>query len=231
MIKEKVTERSLNEVFSNEILELEKQNEADFADFWVDRIITRAAIYAEGLPAVEDQKLQTQLSELLAQYLQKELVPNTISKATLQGLLLSRKSRKNIQKLEVALSAGSMDLPALIVSLDKFNKKQAIEAPTGPALEACKATMLGDMARRMQKQKKSDGPLLFLTLVVFLFAKHNAGVVYATGKFAPKLLKQLKTVLDAEQYAQLEVWKEAAKAGTLSAEDRDAMKQMIEARV
>jgi hypothetical protein len=91
--------------------------------------------------------------------------------------------------------------------------------------------MLGDMARRMQKQKKSDGPLLFLTLVVFLFAKHNAGVVYATGKFAPKLLKQLKTVLDAEQYAQLEVWKEAAKAGTLSAEDRDAMKQMIEARV
>ena len=231
MIKAKATERSLDQVFSNEILELEKQNEADFADFWVDRVVTRAAIYTEGLPAVEDQKLQGQLSELLAQYLQKELVPDTISKATSQGLLLSRKSRKNVQKLEVALSAGSMDVPALTVSLDKFNKKQAIEAPTGPALEASKATMLGDMARRMQKQKKSDGPLLFLTLVVFLFAKHNAGVVYATGKFAPKLLKQLKTVLDAEQYAQLEAWKEVAKAGTLSAEDRDAMKQMVEARV
>jgi hypothetical protein len=83
----------------------------------------------------------------------------------------------------------------------------------------------------MQKQKKSDGPLLFLTLAVFLFAKHNVGVVYATGKFAPKLLKQLKGSLDADEFAQMEAWKEAAKAGTLSAEDRDAMKRMVEARV
>lgn len=98
-------------------------------------------------------------------------------------------------------------------------------------MSSSKATMLGDMARRMQKQRKSDGPLLFLTLVVFLFAKHNAGVVYATGKFAPKLLRHLKPKLNKEQYAQLEAWKEAARAGTLSAEDRDGMKKMVEAGV
>lgn len=231
MIKIKSTERSLDSAFSTRISELEKQNEVEFGNFWVERVVTRTVIYTEGLSTVEDEKLRNQLSELLAQYLQKELIPDTISKATSQGILLSRKTRKNVQKLESALGVGSMDVTALTASLDKFNHKQTIEAPTGSSLDESKATMLGDMARRMQKQKKSDGPLLFLTLVVFLFAKHNAGVVYATGKFAPRLLKQLKTVLDAEQYAQLEAWKEAAKAGTLSAEDREAMKQMVEARI
>lgn len=231
LIKERTMQRALDDSFSEKILELEKQNEAEFAEFWSDRVATRAAIYTEGLTAIEDQKLQDQLSELLAQYVQKDLVPDAISKGTSQGLILSRKTRKNVQKLESVLGTGNMDISALMSALDRFNKKQSAEAPTPSTLEASKTTMLNDMARRMQKQKKSDGPLLFLTLVVFLFAKHNAGVVYATGKFAPKLLKQLKTVLDAEQYAQLEAWKEAAKAGTLSAEDRDAMKKMVEARV
>lgn len=124
-----------------------------------------------------------------------------------------------------------MDVSALISSLDKFGKKQSIDAVADLSLESSKATMLNDMARRMQKQKKSDGPLLFLTLVVFLFAKHNAGVVYATGKYAPKLMKQLRSVLDAEQYSQLEAWKEAARAGSLRAEDRDGMKKMVEAGI
>ncbi|KAF9698812.1 hypothetical protein EKO04_002751 [Ascochyta lentis] len=231
LVKERTVERAVEDAFSAELLELEKQNEAEFADFWTDRVATRASIYTEGLSAVEDQKLQDQLSELLAQYVQKDLVPDAVSKSNSQGLVLSRKTRKNVQKLESALSVGNMDVSALTTSLDKFNKKQSINAPTTSALEMSKATMLSDMARRMQKQKKSDGPLLFLTLVVFLFAKHNVGVLYATGKFAPKLLKQLKGTLDEKEYAQLEAWKEAAKAGTLSAEDRDDMKKLVEARL
>lgn len=231
LVRERAIERALEDAFSTEISELERQNEAEFAEYWTDRVATRTAIYTEGVVAVGDQKLQSQLSELLAQYLHKDLVPDTISKATSQGLVLSRKTRKNVQKLESALSASSIDVPALTSSLEKFNKKQSIEWPTPSVLTTVKATMLNDMARRMQKQKKSDGPLLFLTLIVFLFAKHNAGVIYATGKFAPKLLKHLKSVLDGEQYAQLETWKEAAKSGTLSAEDREAMKMMVEAQV
>ncbi|KAJ8109210.1 hypothetical protein OPT61_g7629 [Boeremia exigua] len=231
LVKERTLERAIDDAFSARISELEKQNEAEFADYWTDRVVTRIAIYSEGLDAVEDQKLQDQLSDLLAQYIQKDIVADTVTKATAQGLILSRKTRKNIQRLESALRSGSTGVAALTASLEKFNKKQAIDTPDAATLESSKATMLGDMARRMQKQKKSDGPLLFLTLVVFLFAKHNAGVVYATGKFAPKLLKQLKPVLDAEQYAQLEAWKEAARSSSLSAEDRDGMKRMVEAGV
>jgi hypothetical protein len=35
--------------------------------------------------------------------------------------------------------------------------------------------------------------------------------------------------LDPEQYAQLEKWKDAAKSGSLSADDREDMKKMAEA--
>jgi hypothetical protein len=231
LIKERELEREFDEAFSARISELEKQNEVEFADFWTDRVVTRIAIYSEGLATVGDERLHDQLSELLAQYIQKDLVPDSLSKATSQGLMASRKTLKNVRRLESVLSGGKADVPALMSSLDKFHKKQTIDAATTSALASSKATMLGDMARRMQKQRKSDGPLLFLTLVVFLFAKHNAGVVYATGKFAPKLLRHLKPKLDTEHYAQLEAWKEAARAGSLSAEDRDGMKKMVEAGV
>jgi hypothetical protein len=86
--------------------------------------------------------------------------------------------------------------------------------------------MLDDMLRRFKKQKASDGPVLFLTLVVVLFAKQHDGVVYATGKFAPKLLKLLKGKLEDEQYEQVERWKEAAKTNSLTAEDKAAMAKM-----
>ncbi|KAJ4413260.1 hypothetical protein N0V91_000234 [Didymella pomorum] len=231
LIKERALEREFDEAFSTRISELEKQNEADFADFWTDRVVTRVSIYSEGLATVEDEKLQDQLSELLAQYIQKDLIPDALSKAASQGLMASRRTLKNVRRLESVLSTGKPGVPSLTSSLDKFQKKQSVDAPTSSALDSSKRTMLSDMARRMQKQRKSDGPLLFLTLVVFLFAKHNAGVVYATGKFAPKLLRHLKPKLDAEQYAQLEAWKEAARSGTLSAEDRNGMKNMVEAGV
>jgi hypothetical protein len=231
LIKERALEREFDDAFSARISELEKQNEADFTDFWTDRVVTRISIYSEGLATVEDERLQDQLSELLAQYIQKDLVPDSLSKATSQGLVASRKTRKNIHRLESVLSSGRTDVSTLTASLDKFNKKQSMEAPARSTLESSKVTMLSDMARRMQKQRKSDGPLLFLTLVVFLFAKHNAGVVYATGKFAPKLLRHLKPKLNKEHYEQLEAWKEAARAGTLSAEDRDGMKKMVEAGI
>jgi hypothetical protein len=86
--------------------------------------------------------------------------------------------------------------------------------------------MLADMLRRLQKQKASDGPVLFLTLVSVLYAKQNDGVVYATGKFAPKLLKLLKGTLGDEQFGKVEAWKEAAKSNSLSAEDRKGMAEM-----
>ncbi|KAF2679452.1 hypothetical protein K458DRAFT_422269, partial [Lentithecium fluviatile CBS 122367] len=217
----------LAERFSSEISNLESQNEAEFAALWIERVVSRVLIYNEGLDAIEDKKLQGQLAELLSTYLQKELLPDTLAKAQSQALYSSRKTRKNVQKLDTALKAGKKDLAGVQSSIEKFGKKQDIHALDDTSLFATKNTMVGDMIRRMQKPK-TDGPLLFLTLILVLFAKHYPGIVYATGKFAPKLLKQLKSKLSAEEYERLENWKELAKSGALSTSDKAVMRQMVE---
>lgn len=229
LAEEKATERLLDEQFWVTVSEHETQNESDFSVFWLERVVSRFHIYTKGLIAVAEPKLREQLDELFVSYVRKELFPDGISKSRSQSLVLSRKTRKNMSRLESALIAGKFDLQVAHTSLNRFNRKQGIEDLDRPKLDEAKKTMMGDMTRRMQKQKQSDGPVLFLTLILIQTAKNFEGVVYATGKFAPKLLKQLKPVIEPEQYDQLEKWKEAAKAGTLSAEDRQGMKEMADA--
>jgi hypothetical protein len=229
---EKPVEKLLDEHFWHSISSLESPNETDFAAYWTDRVLARFQVYKMGLSHVADQKLHTQLAELLATYVHKDLVPDTIAKACAQGLVLSRKTRKNISRLSSILDASkTMDTAAMTSALDKFAKKQGIAAPSPASLETAKQNMMDDMLRRLQKQKASDGPVLFLMLVIVLFAKHHDGVVYATGKFAPKLLKELKGKMESEQYGQVEKWKEAAKTSSLTAEDRADMVKMAEAKV
>ncbi|KAF1841360.1 uncharacterized protein K460DRAFT_344011 [Cucurbitaria berberidis CBS 394.84] len=230
LAKDKLLEKALDEQFWSTISKQEIQNESEFSTFWLDRVVARCHVYNEGLGAVQDQKLHDQLAELLTSYIQKDLFPDSVSKARSQGLVLSRKTRKNISRLETVLKAEkTTTTTSVLAALGNFNKKQGIETPDSSRVEEAKKVVMSDMVRRMQKQKQSDGPVLFLTLTLILFARQHTGVVYATGKFAPKLLKQLKPSLGPEQYEQLERWKEAAKAGTLSAEERQEMKKMAEA--
>jgi hypothetical protein len=229
LIKDRTVSRAVEDSFWCTVATEEEKNETQFADFWTERALTKCHIYKAGLMSVEDQKLQDQLSELLGSHLQKELLVETITKARTNGLVLSRKTRKNLSRFETILKTEKFDLSELISAIEKFNKKQGMDPPDNSALEGAKKVMVSDMVRRMQKQKSSDGPVLFLTLVLVLFSKHYGNVLYATGKFAPKLLKQLKAVLPADEHEKVEKWKEAAKTSSLSAEDRAEMKSMAEA--
>ncbi|PSN70336.1 hypothetical protein BS50DRAFT_488037 [Corynespora cassiicola Philippines] len=219
------SQKRIEEQFWNEVADLESQNEAELSTFWVERVLSRMHNYTNGLDGVEDTKLRDQLADLLAAYFQKELVPDTVSKARSQGLVRSRKARKNVQKLETAFKTGKLDVAAAVALVEKFNKKQGIQELGEAVLVEAKSALISDLVRRMQK-KQADGPLLFLTLVIILLARSSTGVVYASGKFAPKLMKQLKASLSAEEYEQLEKWKELAKAGTLELDDKEKMRSM-----
>jgi hypothetical protein len=74
---------------------------------------------------------------------------------------------------------------------------------------------------------KPHDPLLFLTLVVVLHARYHEGVVYATGKYAPKIMKGLKEDVGEEVYAKLEGWKEDVRTGKLGVEGRSGMSEMM----
>ncbi|KAF2709689.1 hypothetical protein K504DRAFT_491131 [Pleomassaria siparia CBS 279.74] len=227
MIREKSVEKAVDEQYWSEISTLEAKNEAEFANFWNDRVVSRVRIYSEGLKFIEDAKLRDQLTDMLLTYLQKELLADSISKARSQGLVLSRKTRKNLSRFESTLKPSTTDISGAVTAVEKFSKKQGIPELDMDSLRKAKGVLIGDMARKMQK-KQTDGPLLFLTLVIVLLAKQQeaAGVVYATGKFAPKLMKELKPWLTVERYEQLDMWKEGAKAGTLTADDKEEMKRL-----
>jgi hypothetical protein len=210
--------------FWDDVSKLELENEHEFSNFWTDRVLTKVAVYSDGLAVVDDVKLQSQLSELLCNYLLKELIPDSLNRAQAQGLSRSRKTKKNIKKLESVLKQGPVDHVSLVSAVKKFNKKQDIPDLDEAAISESMNAQVSDMTRKMHKQ--SNGPLLFLPLIIALLAKRQQKLVYATGKFAPKLMKQLKSCVPPEEYERLEKWKDLAKAGTLTSEDKETMRSM-----
>ncbi|KAF1838531.1 hypothetical protein BDW02DRAFT_541568 [Decorospora gaudefroyi] len=235
LLEEKAVEKSLDDHFCSCIAALEAQNEADLATYWTDRVLARYYTYAAGLACITDTKLHDQLAQLLTSYTQHDLVPDAMAKASAQGLALSRKTRKNMAKLTHILSTeneieienekNTLTTTTLTTALNKFAQKQNMQCPPPASVLAdTKRTMRDDMCRRLQKQKLPDGgPVCFLTLVVVLCADHFDGVVYATGKFAPRLMRLVKGRVGEAQYERLEGWKEMAKRGELGVEDREGM--------
>ncbi|KAF2741530.1 hypothetical protein EJ04DRAFT_454081 [Polyplosphaeria fusca] len=215
--------KSMEEHFWAEITRQEDQNEADFAKFWTDRVLARYYNYQEGLASVEDATLGDNLACVLSAYLVKELLPDSIAKAKAQHIVLSRNTIKNVARFEGLLASSPKTMAELNKMIDKFGKKQKIAQPDADLLAEAKRASIDDMVRRMQKQ--SDGPLLFLTLILVLRAERRSGVLYATGKLSPKILKDMKATLDTETYERLVKWKDSVRAGTLTLEDKKNMKE------
>jgi hypothetical protein len=264
LLLEPGVKKMLDETFYLALTTLESQNEALFQTYWNNSIYARYTTHMLALSPSStqsstqsspstDEKLFTALEDLYTTYFTSTFLPSALSKAKSQGLLLSRRTRKNVGKLEAELLSiqnptvpvqgsekekekeSGIKITAPTKALATFMKRQSIPAPTASLLSTVKQEMVEDMRRDMHRRlsksppKTADGPVFFLTLVLVLWAKEYNGVLYATGKFAPKLLKLLKGVLGEDMYEKLERWKEAAKAGTLSAEDKAEMVRMAEA--
>jgi len=135
-----------------------------------------------------------------------------------------RKIPSRLEKLVGSITAEGRDLSGTIDDVEKFNTRMEISVYDDNDIVAKKQTHLEDMLQSMQKEK--DGPRLFLCLVIILFAAKSKGVVYATGKYAPRLLKLLKPTLVQELTQQLEQWKEAVKGGAVTHEMRADMRKL-----
>ena len=224
----RASQKEVDSVYGAELARLEFVNEQDFASAWTERVAARMQLYADGIEDIADGKLREQLSDSVAMYAAKDLVPDSISRMQSQGVMRSRKTRKNVQKLCSTLNTTPQterppNLAEVMGCLDKFRQKQGMRQVDEALLAGVKRSHVEEVTRKMRKQ--TDGPLLFLTLVTVLLAKQSRGLVYATGKFAPKLMKLLKPFVSADEYGQLERWKDLAKSGGLTGDDK---KQMCE---
>jgi hypothetical protein len=213
------------DAFTQRMEDLSAASEEQFSFLWTSRVVEKVRIYIQGLNQLEEGTLKTQLTLLLVSHITKDLVPGAVSRATARNLLPTSKRKYGpaMAKLQHSLEDMS-DLDEIVKALDKVNQSAGIpEYPIESLLEK-KDKHLQGMVHSMQKD--SDSARLFLSLVIVLLGKYNDGVLYATGKFAPRLLKHLKPNLDAQQAVKLEQLKDAVKAAAVDQTMLDDIRAM-----
>ncbi|KAK3078680.1 hypothetical protein LTS18_006902, partial [Coniosporium uncinatum] len=221
--------RTIYEGFDMEIRRLENDVQEQFIMMWRDRITSRLQLYGAGIESLDAEPLQEQLFDLLHEYIIKELVPEVIKRAEARNLIRNIRIKEQLEKLKVQLNKDQPSSKTIASALDRFASKLELKAQDPPELASKKDIMLSDMVKSMRKD--DDGPRLFLIAVLSLLAKNKEGIVYATGKFAPKLMRMLKSDMDTQQYTRLERLKDAVKAGTLSNDDREELRALTESAV
>jgi hypothetical protein len=183
-----------------------------------------AHIYNAALEKLEAGPLQDQLRELLHAYLSQDLLPSTIKRMRTKGLLKDANSKKQAEKLNNAIADKKKTLPTM-KSSEKFHEKMGFSILSDEEISRAQVQQLESMVTAMDKD--TDAPRLFLTTVLVLLAKKkDIGILYATGKFAPRLLKLLKTDVEQELYQDLERLKDAVKAGNVTDDDRAEMRNI-----
>ncbi|KAF2839007.1 hypothetical protein M501DRAFT_1016106 [Patellaria atrata CBS 101060] len=208
--------------YREHVNKLTKESEQEFASFWRDSVSLRVQLYTTGVTAIPDDKMQTQFRDLLENHISKELVTETLARAESKHLLQSSIVRKDVQKLRASLDEHRPIIPAL----DKFASKRGVPAIAVEELGVRKKEITRERVAKMRNDK--DPPRLFLTLVVILWEIHNAGLIYTTGKFSPKLLKSLQPVIAPEMLEKLEVLKAAVKAGSVTDTQKQEMRTLAQ---
>ncbi|KAK7513331.1 uncharacterized protein IWZ02DRAFT_78993 [Phyllosticta citriasiana] len=220
-------ESTAKSAFASTITSLDVETDKTFATFWHDRLVSRVEVYVAGASSIPDEKLRSQLQDVLRDYITKELVPDVVGRAEAKNLVRSAKAKRQVGKLQALLQTQAKDLEAALSSLHKFGTKFAIPPMDAAALSARKDALVAELTRGVAKDK--DAPRLFLACVVLLWARRSEALVYATGKFAPKLLKLLKGALDEGVYEKLEGFKDKVKQGTLNDTGRVELRKLVDA--
>lgn len=114
--------------------------------------------------------------------------------------------------------------------MDTFATKLGISGASDEEVTAKQDELVREALRKLETtkiNKDKDGSALFLGVVLVLLAKHDKGLLYASGRFVPRLLKLLKSYIDEEQYERLQALKEEVKKGSLSVEQREELIAMV----
>ncbi|KAI9848563.1 MAG: hypothetical protein M1837_007232 [Sclerophora amabilis] len=219
--------------FNTELLRLQKETTSSFARYWTDRVMAKFEMYKHGLESVQDAKLREDLSTTLQEYVVDDLIPVTLKRAAAEGLVLGKTINRNVEDLKSSIGElkteefSSKELDPLDHALGTFLRALDPDWRATLDLPGRKTQHAQDMLTNMQNDK--NDPRLFLTLVLILIARDNPGLVYASGKFAPRLLKQLKGKIDGERFEWLKRIKDQAKSGQISSEDREEMRAFAQA--
>lgn len=193
-------------------------------------------LYTEGLESLADQSLQNDCANLLLLYL-IQLIPKLIKSATKDAsrdgqCSLPRGVAAKVQSFQQQLRSAQ-DLDTLFKYLNKFDRFLKTPSSLIGTTDEVKSARLQELCQQMEHD--SDGPRLFLHLVVIMWSTSpgNQGLIYITGKFSPRLLKLLAARADKMELSEEEAnrvrlavaLKDKVKDGALTGSDIQWMRE------
>ena len=224
---------AVHETGNLEIARLKADARSDFCSLWQEKVTQRIQLYREALETIGDAKLKQQLQGPAVSYVIKEIIPDTLAQAEVLKLVRGNdelqqaveKLKKKLSRFTESSSSQESPLRSLGAIIEQsVLKKLDLDWLAAEPLSEGKTSLINSIVRSMQKD--SDGPRLFLSLMTVLFSQYKRGVIYATGRFAPRLLKLLKDDISVEQYSRLEELKDLVKSGQVTGADFAEMREL-----
>ncbi|KAK6496380.1 hypothetical protein TWF481_002405 [Arthrobotrys musiformis] len=190
--------------YSDRVSELRETANAAARVQFVDKVYLRFVIHCAAIEKVQDSGVQEKLAQDLMMYYQK-IVVDGLTK--LLDRVADTQSQRMNERIEDAIStatnAFSADDNKPIAGLHVIQQElECLMRDIGVNRPASLENKMEEMRRelRMQLEKASDLSLMLLVVLILLFSVHEGGILRATGKYAPKILKQLRHKLTDADY-------------------------------
>ncbi|KAI7539022.1 hypothetical protein KC331_g9999 [Hortaea werneckii] len=203
--------------------ELQKREAEDFAQHLKQRLIAPIVLYVNGVTTVTDPTLKQHLEEFLGDHFRREAIPSVTQQAKEAHLLVEKGRKRESEKMQQAC-AESKTLSDIQTAVNKFARKQKIEAPDAEMLRTIKQQTLQQKAKSMRGMKR--GSDLLQNLIWVLLCHHSDGLFMSSGKDTTRMIKQYQAVGDEAVGKKLEAWRDALKAGSESKTDLRDMREL-----
>lgn len=226
--------KSAERLYKDAVRRKDYENEQAFKSEWDLAVMARLQIWKQGALAITEMKLRNDLIVLLNDHLTTEFLASQLDKLRPCGRNITTAIEK--LKVECANFKSTDDVQNDLAVITAFyNATQrglaqiAKDTTTADAaaIKAKELSRLRGDALQTYNDNADEGGRLFLLTLLILLANHQEGIVYATGRFVPRLLKQLKEKIEGTQYSRLQELKDEAKAGILSAQGKNDLAMML----
>ncbi|KAI5846278.1 hypothetical protein DFP73DRAFT_383338 [Morchella snyderi] len=177
--------------FSVRLREL-KDSEIRIAEgVFVERCYTRFRLHHLGLEALVDASLKTKLASDLLEYA-KGMISSSLDK--LESALIHSGKPLDLQQLRLVIRAESAKPQLALKGIENgliklIQQDLAFELPSDNELGKRKRGMLDEM--QLQLEATKDPSLMLLLTTIILHSSKASGILKSTGKYVPKLLKDL----------------------------------------
>lgn len=213
----------IESIVTGRISQLHDEDEKQASQRVRERLLAPVALYAEGLATVTEATLKQHLTEYLGEHFRREAIPVVTTTLRDERLLIDKSRKRDVEKMQQAC-AEAKTLSDVHTAVSKLARKQKITPPDHELLRRVKHQTLQQKAKAMRKMTR--GSDLLQNLLWITMAQNRDGLFMSSGKDTTRMLKEYRSIGDAEIARKLEAWRDMLKAGREQKDDLEEMRKV-----